>query len=289
MNLMNDGYINLSEVKDLPHSELFRVVGEVIREENLDYVNAHSKKVCPKSSFYSKYGKRVFDFFCALIALIIVFPINLILLICTFFDVGVPLVFKQKRVGKNGELFYIIKFRNMTNETNEHGELLPPYQRVTEFGKFVRRTSLDELLNFWSILRGDMSLIGPRPLLVDYYGLYSDRHRMRHAVRPGLECPVISPDHDRSTWSDWFENDIYYVENVSFFLDLKMLFALLKLMFSKKEVNDRGKAIRGSFMGYEKDGSSITSTKVPLKYYEKAFKLIKEKNEINRNNENGGL
>ena len=267
-------HIDLSDVEDIPHSELFRAVEEVVKESNLACVNRQSDPVRPRVTFYSRYGKRILDLIAALPALIITSPVDLLLMICTYFDVGKPIIFRQVRVGRNGKPFRIIKFRNMTNDTDEKGELLPPGERVTKLGRFVRRTSLDELLNFWSVLKGDMSLIGPRPLLLEYQPLYSDRHMMRHAVRPGLECPLIKPGITGDTWTDRFENDIYYVENLSFSLDIKMFFSLVKLVFSRKSTAVRGNAVKGSFLGYEQDGTSIDSTQVPGKYFDEAVRRL---------------
>ena len=270
-----DDYIDLSYVTEISHALLFQVVGDVIKESNLSYVNRNSKKVVPKNTFYTRYGKRVLDIIISAIALLFTTPINLILLIITYFDVGTPVIFKQRRIGKDGREFTLIKFRNMTMDRNSSGELLPPNERVTQFGKFVRRTSLDELLNFWSIFKGDMSIIGPRPILTEYYERYSDRHQMRHAIRPGLECPVVNASQNRNTWGNVFENDVYYVENVSLILDIKMIISMFKLVFDSKEIATRGTAKRGSFMGYDIDGTSIDSHRVPIKYYEEAIKRIK--------------
>lgn len=272
--LFADSFIDLGKIKGIPHPELFEEVSKVIAEDTLEYVNAHCKKVIPKDSFYIRYVKRCIDIVLSAIALIVTLPINLIIAICTYFDVGRPIIFQQERVGRSGVIFIINKFRNMTNDTSEDGTLLPPYQRVTRFGKFVRKTSLDELLNFWSIFKGDMSLIGPRPLPPEYNDFYSERHKMRYAVRPGLECPMLHPIEDKMTWGLQFENDIYYVENVSFLLDIKMIFALFRLVFNEKSSEIRGNAVRGSFMGYQQDGTSIDSQKIERKYYEKALERM---------------
>ena len=138
----------------------------------------------------------------------------------------------------------------MRNDVDEDGFLLPPRERVTKFGRFVRATSLDELLQFWSILFGKMSIIGPRPLKQDYLKLLSERHKMRYAVRPGLECPNhFLLDHAR-TWNDQFENDVWYVQNVSFKTDMKLLLMLFKMVFDRKYAKLRSGAVRGSFVGY---------------------------------------
>jgi lipopolysaccharide/colanic/teichoic acid biosynthesis glycosyltransferase len=273
-SLKEDNYVNLGLVKNIPHEELFHEVSIVIAEENLEYVNAHSRKVSPRHSFYTRYGKRIIDIIVSVAAIVITLPVNVVLGFCTVCDVGRPIIFKQERVGIKEKPFTILKFRNMSNATDEKGLLLPPDQRVTKFGKFVRKTSLDELLNFWSILKGEMSIIGPRPLPYDYLNFYSDRHRMRFSVRPGLECPLLYAAEDKVIWSDKFENDIYYIENVSFLLDIKMIFALVRMVFDKEGTAIRGNAIRGSFMGYNRNGTSINSQKVQRNYFEKAIRRM---------------
>lgn len=270
-------YINLIDIKGIPHQLLFDEVAKVISEDTVDIVNKNDKIVHYKETFYVKYIKRMFDVIVSGIILLLVLPINFILMILTYFDVGSPIIFKQKRVGKNGKLFNLVKFRNMTNEKNELGSLLPAEQRVTKLGKFVRKTSLDELLNFWSIFKGDMSLIGPRPLAIQYNDRYSERHKRRTDVKPGLECPRIHNTKYGNTWTGQFENDIYYVENISFILDLKMCLALVSMVFNKNSSNMRGSANRGCFVGYNKDGSSINSLKVPKYYVDKAIENIKNK------------
>ena len=160
----------------------------------------------------------------------------------------------------------LIKFRNMRNTTDEKGELLPPAQRVTKFGKFVRKTSLDELLNFWSILKGDMSLIGPRPLVPEYTHRYNKRHKQRLAVRPGLECPPRELNNRVWTWQEQFENDVWYVENVSFLTDCKMIVNLIRFALDRKSANARAMAERGTFMGYDLDGIAINLDGVPQEY-----------------------
>lgn len=199
------------------------------------------------NTIYAKYVKRLIDIVISFLALTATFPINFIIGIITYFDVGKPIFFRQQRVGKDLKLFTITKFRNMRNTYDKNGNLLPPDERVTEFGKFVRKTSLDELLNFWSIFKGDMSLIGPRPLLVEYLPYYNKRQLMRHAVRPGLECPsLVKRDHTR-TWAEQFEDDVWYVEHISFLTDCRMLLALFKLVFDKNELKRRSGALRGRF------------------------------------------
>ena len=271
-------FVDLLEFSS-PYSrpELYKAIADEIRKDNIEQVNRISEQVKPKSSIYSKYIKRLLDIIISLIALIITFPINFIIFIITIFDVGFPIFFKQKRIGRNGKPFKLVKFRNMRNDCDENGNLLPASKRVTKFGRFIRRTSLDELLNFWSIFKGDMSLIGPRPLEMVYSQRYSKRHEQRTAVRPGLECPIIKTLDHNLTWCDQFENDIYYVENVSFGLDVKMIFLLVKMVFNSKSNSMRGASARGGFLGYNPDGTSINAKNVPAKYVERALEKLSQK------------
>lgn len=246
-------------------------VADALASERLPEINHNSSKVVPANGVYVRYIKRVLDIALSGIALAVTSPINLFLLLGTFIDVGSPVIFKQKRIGKDGKEFTVYKFRNMTNETDEKGELLPAAKRVTRFGKFVRKTSLDELLNFWSVFKGDMSIIGPRPLLPEYTRRYSDRHKMRLSVRPGLECPPRTNINLRPSWQDQFENDVWYVENVSLKTDITMCLNLIRFAFNPKATSSRGNANRGAFMGYSKDGVAIDITAVDDDY---AFKII---------------
>ena len=242
-------------------------IAEHLARDNRAHASAIAPAVHPRNTIYTRYVKRLFDIVISAFALVITSPINLVLAIATFFDVGRPLLFHQTRTGKDGEPFHITKFRNMTNETDVHGVLLPPKERITRWGRFVRKTSLDELLNFWSIFKGDMSLIGPRPLIEKYLPRYSDRHMMRHAVRPGLECPILDESiKELSGWNQRLENDVWYVEHVSFAVDVKMIAALMRMVFDRKQTKSRSLAQRGSFMGYNKDGRAIDQTEIPLEY-----------------------
>ena len=162
---------------------------EMCIRDSLRTVDLIQNDVCPSTGIYARYGKRCLDIVLSAIALVVTLPINVVIAIITLADLGRPLFFRQVRVGKDAKPFTIVKFRNMTEERNEKGDLLPPEQRVTAWGKFVRKTSLDELLNFWSIFKGDMSIIGPRPLPEVYLQRFSKRHMHRLDVRPGLECP----------------------------------------------------------------------------------------------------
>ena len=219
-----------------------------------------------KHSFYANYGKRVLDIVIGGLSFIITLLVNVVIGIITFFDVGRPILFHQERIGKNGKPFVLTKFRNMTNETNEHGVLLPPEERVTKWGRFVRKTSLDELLNLWNIVKGDMSVIGPRPLTKKYYERFNDYHQQRHLIRPGLECPFHDKALAKEGWQGRFDNDVWYVENVSFATDIKMFFLLVKKTFSKKERSESAAGQVGEFIGYHEDGSVMDEWSIPRKY-----------------------
>lgn len=232
-----------------------------LRERNLDYVNRVSAEVHPKNTMYTRVIKRVLDVLISLPAFIILLPFNFVFAVCTFLDVGHPIIFKQTRSGKDGKPFVMVKFRNMNEKKDADGRLLSPSQRVTRFGRFMRKYSLDELLNFWSVLKGDMSIIGPRPQPVFIYERMSERHKMRGAVRPGLECPRVIhvPDENIYKFQRTFENDIWYVENCSFLTDCKMLFALVKMVFAMGKRGDQasGKGIT-YFVGYDSNGRAIS-------------------------------
>ena len=200
-------------------------------------------------TFYVRYVKRLFDICISLFAIIFTFPIKIVIGILPFFDVGRPIFFTQDRPGLAEKPFKIIKFRNMTNDVDQNGVLLPPEQRVTKFGSFVRKTSLDELLQFWLILRGKMSIIGPRPLLMKYLPNYSMKQHRRHAVKPGLECPMSVYTSEVLTWEERFKNDVWYVDHISFRTDCIMMIRLFKLVFNKKRGKARSNKIDKEFGG----------------------------------------
>lgn len=181
----------------------------------------------PKKSFYSVYIKRLLDIVLSGLAIIVLSPLFLVVSIMELVFHGWPVLYKQKRTGLNGKDFYLYKFRSMTNKTDENGELLPDDKRLTTFGRALRRFSIDELPELFSIFTGKMSIIGPRPLLPRYLERYSPRHRMRLSVRPGLALVSLKPM-KTWTWNAQFENDIYYIENISFCLDVMMVFAVAK-------------------------------------------------------------
>lgn len=191
---------------------------QTINDENMPTV---------KKTFYTIIGKRILDLIISSLALVILSPLLLIIAILELIFHGHPIVFSQERPGLDGKVFHIYKFRSMTNETDETGKLLPGNQRLTKFGRFIRKYSLDELPELFCIFTGKMSIIGPRPLRVEYLPLYNKRHMMRHKVRPGFACVRLKPG-NTWTWRDQFENDIWYIENCSLIVDVKMIFAVLR-------------------------------------------------------------
>ena len=199
-----------------------------------------------KKSFYTVVVKRLFDLILSGLAIVILSPLFLTLAILEIVIHGRPVLFHQERPGLHGQVFRLYKFRSMTNEKDENGVLLPSDKRLTSFGMIIRRFSLDELPELFSIFTGKMSIIGPRPLLVKYLPLYTERHMMRHEVRPGFACVPLKPM-KTWTWNDQFENDIWYIENCSFFVDLKMLVAVAREALSGSDY--RADDTRAEFNG----------------------------------------
>lgn len=262
--------------KDLTR-EMRWEIAEKLANDRLSIVNSQLEDVVVPNTIYTRYVKRFLDFSIALVAFSVSLPINMVIGGITFFDVGMPLFFMQQRTGKDGKLFKIVKFRNMRIAYDDRGEMLPPEQRVTKWGRFVRKTSLDELLNFWSVLKGDMSIIGPRPLPPEYTIRYHKRHKARLAVRPGLECPPWKPiDHAR-TWQEHLDNDVWYVEHISFKTDVIMCLRLVQYAFNRKNTAVRSEAGGKIFEGYTLDGQVLTVDQVPQEYIDWVF-------EKNRNN-----
>lgn len=229
-----------------------------LRERNLNKTNENDTLVKPADNFYVRYIKRAIDLLIAIPAFIVTLPFNIVFGVCTFFDVGKPIFYKQTRIGRGSKPFVMVKFRNMNNKTDADGKLLPAMERVTKFGRFMRKYSLDELLNFWSVVKGDMSIIGPRPMPEFFVERMSERHKMRHVVRPGLECPYVVPEGKKRSAYNWkFENDVWYVENVSFKTDVEMFVQLFKLTFN---MQDRGNHAGGLsyFVGYDDEGHAVS-------------------------------
>lgn len=198
---------------------------------------------------YSKYIKRLLDIIIAFIALIILSPLLLILAILVRYKLGSPIIFCQNRPGYHEKIFKLCKFRSMTDERDTEGKLLPDEVRLTKFGKMLRATSLDELPELWNILKGDMSLIGPRPLLVQYLPLYNERQHRRHDVRPGITGLAQVNGRNSIKWQEKFEWDVKYVENLSFMEDVKILFKTFKTVMSHEGISSENSATMEFFTG----------------------------------------
>lgn len=208
-----------------------------------------------KKTFYSTVIKRVLDIFLSGIALIALSPLLLIVCVLELYFHGRPIIYNTRRPGKDGKVFNMYKFRSMTNERGADGYLLPEEKRLTKFGHFIRKTSIDELPGLFNILKGDMSIVGPRPLLVEYLQYYSPRHAMRHAVRPGLALQrIIDTGSHTWTWREQFENDIWYIEHISFSVDIQMILAIFKAVLRASET--RASSTRPPF-----DGTNLDETR----------------------------
>lgn len=203
-----------------------------------------------KMGFYEKYIKRPLDFCCALAALIVLSPVLLITALLVRIKIGSPVLFKQPRPGKDEKIFYMYKFRSMTDERDENGDLLPDEVRLTSFGKKLRSTSLDELPELLSILFGDMSLVGPRPLLVEYLPLYNEEQKHRHDVRPGLSGYAQVHGRNTVTWEDKFAMDVYYTNHITFLGDMKIILDSVLVAFIKRDgINSESAATMEKFQG----------------------------------------
>ena len=193
--------------------------------------------------------KRVLEFIIALIGVILASPILLIIAILVRIKLGSPIFFRQSRVGLNGEIFEMVKFRTMKDAYDAEGNLLPDEERLTAFGIFLRKSSLDELPERWNVLKGDMSLVGPRPLLVEYLPLYSEEQMKRHNVRPGITGYAQVNGRNNISWTKKFELDVYYVENFSLWLDIKILFQTVAKVLGQADINQEGNATVERFNG----------------------------------------
>ena len=202
-----------------------------------------------RKSFYQVIVKRPQDFLLSLLAIIILSPVLIVLAILVKVKLGGPVIFKQKRPGKNGKIFSLYKFRTMTNEKDENGNLLPDEKRLTKFGKKLRSTSLDELPELFNILFGHMSIVGPRPLLVKYLPLYNERQKRRHEVRPGFTGYAQVNGRNSITWQDKFEKDVYYVDHITFLGDWKIIFKTIKTVLKKDGITSDTSVTMEEFKG----------------------------------------
>lgn len=199
---------------------------------------------------YRHFFKRVIDFVIALTALAVIWPILLIVTIWLHFaNKGAGAFFLQERPGKNGKIFKVIKFKTMTDERDASGELLSDAQRLTRVGRFVRSTSVDELPQLVNVLKGDMALIGPRPLLVKYLPLYSPEQARRHEVRPGITGWAQCHGRNAISWAEKFKLDVWYVDHVSLWTDLKVIFITVKKVIKRADINEAGQATMEAFNG----------------------------------------
>lgn len=191
----------------------------------------------PNGNIYEKYIKRLMDFSLALLAIVILSPVLLIVGVLVRIKLGSPVIFRQKRPGLNEKIFTLFKFRTMTSEMDENGELLSDEIRLTKFGQFLRSTSLDELPELINILIGNMSIVGPRPLLIQYLTLYNEHQRHRHNVRPGLSGLAQVNGRNAISWEDKFNIDVEYVNNVSFLGDMKIICLTMHKVFSREGIH----------------------------------------------------
>lgn len=193
--------------------------------------------------------KRFFDVISSLILILFLFPVFIVTWFIVRIKIGKPSIFKQKRPGLNGKVFFVYKFRTMTDERDGNGELLPDSWRLIPFGKLLRKLSLDELPQLWNVLKGDMSFVGPRPLLVEYLPLYDKRQARRHEVRPGITGWAQVNGRNAISWEQKFEYDVWYVENQSLWLDLKILLLTVKKVFVSEGISQEGQATMEKFEG----------------------------------------
>lgn len=200
-------------------------------------------------TFYRKIGKRALDVAVSSVALAAASPILAAVAVAVRAKLGSPVLFRQPRAGKDGEAFSIYKFRTMTDERGPDGELLPDAQRLTPLGKFLRKTSLDELPELYNILKGEMSLVGPRPLLLQYVPLYSPRQARRHEVLPGLTGWVAVNGRNTRSWEERFEQDVWYVENYGLGVDLYILWRTVAVVLSRENVDPVGLDMMPNFEG----------------------------------------
>ena len=197
--------------------------------------------------------KRLFDFLVAVCALFTLLPVIIVVAVLIRFKLGSPILFTQDRPGLNGKVFKMMKFRTMLDAKDKHGNLLPDNERMTKFGAFLRSTSLDELPGLFNVLKGDMSLVGPRPLLVQYLPLYSSEQARRHNVRPGITGWAQVNGRNAISWEQKFKLDVWYVDNQSFLLDIKILLLTVKKVFVREGISADGHVTIEPFKGSSND------------------------------------
>lgn len=204
-------------------------------------------------AFYRGGGKRAFDFLASTIALVLLAPLFILISIVVRVFLGSPVLFRQKRPGQHGAPFTLIKFRTMTHARNAHGDLLPDEERLTAVGRFLRSTSLDELPELWNVLRGDMSLVGPRPLLMRYLNRYTTEQARRHEVRPGLTGWAQVNGRNELSWEEKFQLDLWYIHHYTFKLDLEIIALTILKIARRSGINSTNHATMPEFMGGSPD------------------------------------
>ncbi len=202
-----------------------------------------------KRSFYDKYVKRSIDFILSLVAIIILSPVLAIVALLVRIKLGGPVIFKQRRPGLNEKIFTMYKFRTMTDERDTDGNLMPDEVRLTKFGKVLRSTSLDELPELFNILKGDMAIVGPRPLLVQYLPLYNEQQKKRHCVRPGITGYAQVNGRNSISWEEKFDYDLIYINNISVLLDLKTIFQTFKIVIKRDGISSGTSETMETFLG----------------------------------------
>lgn len=204
---------------------------------------------------YRKFGKRTLDLILVIPGLIITFPLLIIISTLVCLKMDKPVLFRQTRPGRNGRPFTLYKFRTMLDTRDENNELLPAEYRVTKFGKFLRNYSLDELPGLWNVLKGDMSFVGPRPLLMEYLDRYTSEQARRHEVKPGVTGWAQVNGRNAITWEEKFAFDIWYVDHYSFFVDIKIIFKTFLKVLKREGISPDGKEIMPEFKGKIKNDS----------------------------------
>ena len=202
-----------------------------------------------QAGLYEAYVKRLLDLVLSAVALLLLSPVILVVAILVRCNLGAPVIFCQERPGKDEEIFKLYKFRSMTDACDAYGELLPDELRLTRFGRFLRSTSLDELPELWNIFKGDMSIVGPRPWLVKYLPLYNEEQRHRHDVTPGLTGWAQVHGRNLCSWEEKFDYDIWYVDHVSFILDLQIIFLTVKSVLKREGISSEDSATMEEFTG----------------------------------------
>ena len=217
------------------------VTGKRILRKNIKKKHRHG--------IYKKYIKRLLDIICSFTAILLFSPAMLIVAVLVRIKLGSPIIFTQERPGLNEKIFKMYKVRSMSDARDKNGNLLPDKKRLGNFGKSLRGTSLDELPELFNILKGDMSIVGPRPLLVEYLPRYNKKQHKRHNVRPGLTGYAQVHGRNASTWQERFEKDVWYVEHISFWGDIKIIFETVKVVLKKEGISSKHCATMEEFLG----------------------------------------